>query len=650
MKRYRFLSKFLAFLLASVFFLLAIFCGYATVSLFTANLYQDYPYSLAQSLLYQDGRELGTAAARYYAATDIGGCPTELVDGLYGLTYYGGCQVSVEQNGKELYRVGSSIKDGIRIGYVLNVEYPVLVDNADENGEDGSDLRPIYTQELTVDGQSVTYHFRYDTVELQATVELSRSRLNNTNYQMLATFYPYRYVLIVGLIASLVLGISLTVYLLWVAGRSPDGRIVCLGLCDLPTDVYLGLSIALCLLVNKLFYMLFDTIYTFHVMLLTVVSIVLTVPLLLGFLYILSAQIKCYAAGFWKKCVLFRAGRAVVRAVQAVFRLLPTVWQWLLVLFCMAVGVGISFLLGPINGEPIWNLIFLLCCLTSIALICYSGYCFGTLLVGARKMAGGDLEYKIPEKPLFGSFKTCAQHLNSLSAAAHSAVQQQLRSERMKAELITNVSHDIKTPLTSIVNFVDLLGKPHSQEDEAQYLDVLARQSQNMKKLIEDLMELSKASTGNIAVNLSVLNAVEVVNQAVGEFSDKLDCAHLTSICRMPAENIPIMADGRLMWRVLSNLLGNVVKYAAPNTRVYLDLNCVGSEVLLSIRNISRAQLNMSAEELLERFVRGDVSRNTEGSGLGLNIAQSLMELQHGKLELLLDGDLFKVILRFPAA
>jgi signal transduction histidine kinase len=229
------------------------------------------------------------------------------------------------------------------------------------------------------------------------------------------------------------------------------------------------------------------------------------------------------------------------------------------------------------------------------------------------------------------------------------AAQKQMQSERMKTELITNVSHDIKTPLTSIINFVDLLQKPHSDEEETEYLDVLNRQSQRLKRLIEDLMDLSKANTGNMTVNVTEMDAVEVINQALGEYSDKLDAAQLIPVFREPELPARILADGRLTWRVLSNLLTNAVKYALPGTRLYVDVVPLEGKVLVSLKNISREQLSVNAEELMERFVRGDTSRNTEGTGLGLNIARSLMEVQHGQLQLLVDGDLFKVTLLFPS-
>ena len=289
-------------------------------------------------------------------------------------------------------------------------------------------------------------------------------------------------------------------------------------------------------------------------------------------------------------------------------------------------------------------------CCAALAIVLYGANCFGALLEGVKHMRGGDLESKVDDKYLIGSFREFAGELNGLADVAMVAAQKQLKSERMKTELITNVSHDIKTPLTSIISYVDLLEKPHTPEQEKTYLEVLSRQSQRMKKLIEDLMEMSKASTGNIQVEIGKIDAVEAVNQALGEFADKLTAAGLTPVFRQSGENVYLLADGRLLWRAMSNVLSNAVKYALPGTRLYVDVSAVEDKAVISFKNISGAQLNISAEELMERFVRGDSSRNTEGSGLGLNIAKSLMELQNGQLQLLVDGDLFKVTLVFPKA
>ena len=360
------------------------------------------------------------------------------------------------------------------------------------------------------------------------------------------------------------------------------------------------------------------------------------------------------AAVLWGLNLCRRILRRLWYTVREIFRwlggkmahfygLLPLIWQWILTGAVLMGGLAFAML------ERSEGLMVLMLCL-GIITIFYGASCFGTLLDAAKRMGKGDLETKVSDKNMVGAFKDFAGDLNALADVAVVAARNQLKSERMKTELITNVSHDIKTPLTSIINYVDLLQKPHTEEEQEQYLEVLSRQSGQLKKLIEDLMEMSKASTGNMAVDITAVNAVEAVNQALGEFADKFERIQLTPVFRQPEENLYMKADGRLAWRVLSNLLSNAYKYALPGTRLYIDLQELEGKVLISLKNISREELNVSADELLERFVRGDVSRNTEGSGLGLNIAQSLMELQKGQLQLLVDGDLFKVTLVFPAA
>ena len=323
--------------------------------------------------------------------------------------------------------------------------------------------------------------------------------------------------------------------------------------------------------------------------------------------------------------------------------LLPLMWQWLVIAGFLTACMGLSMYTRS-EGMVVLSL-----CLT-LAVILYSAGSFGSLMDAAKRMGRGDLDTKVDDRHLTGCFKEFAGDLNALADVAVVAARNQLKSERMKTELITNVSHDIKTPLTSIINYVDLLQKPHTAEEQEVYLEVLSRQSGQLKKLIEDLMEMSKASTGNMAVEIVAVDAAEAVNQALGEFADKLERVQLTPVFRQPEEPVYMKADGRLAWRVLSNLLNNACKYALPGTRLYIDLMELEGKVLISLKNISREELNVSPEELLERFVRGDASRNTEGSGLGLNIAQSLMELQKGQLQLLVDGDLFKVTLVFPGA
>ena len=366
-----------------------------------------------------------------------------------------------------------------------------------------------------------------------------------------------------------------------------------------------------------------------------------------GWKIVLRAAKWCWSTV--KKSVTWFLG--IFTAIGSMFKrfadLLPLTWQWLiasgavwlLMLFCCIVGLS--------RWEP---LLILFGVVVTVLLVLYGAYCFGCLRDGAKKMSEGKLEEKVENQFLLGCFGEFAGHLNALGDTCVEAAKQQMKSERMKSELITNVSHDIKTPLTSIINYVDLLQKTENESERAEYLEVLDRQSQRLKKLIEDLMEMSRASSGNVAVEITPTDVTEAVNQALGEFADTLESCGLSVMLKAPAEPVMAESDGKHLWRVLSNVLSNVVKYAMPGTRVYVDVLKRGQKVEISIKNISAQMLNITAGELMERFVRGDSSRNTEGNGLGLNIAKSLMELQGGRLELVVDGDLFKVVLTLNAA
>ena len=266
----------------------------------------------------------------------------------------------------------------------------------------------------------------------------------------------------------------------------------------------------------------------------------------------------------------------------------------------------------------------------------------------SKRLASGDMSNPIDTTCMHWKFKEHAENINKVSDGIALAVEERIKSERFKTELITNVSHDIKTPLTSIINYVDLMKKENLEDEKIQgYIEVLDRQSARLKKLIEDLMEASKASTGNLAVNLEECDLSVLLSQVVGEFEEKLQKNQLEIIVDKPELPVNIMADGRHMWRVLDNLLNNACKYSLPGTRIYVTLKQETNDVVMTFKNISKDPLNIPSEELMERFVRGDSSRNTEGSGLGLSIAQSLTELMNGTLKLEIDGDLFKVTLRF---
>ncbi len=268
-----------------------------------------------------------------------------------------------------------------------------------------------------------------------------------------------------------------------------------------------------------------------------------------------------------------------------------------------------------------------------------------------KAMYEGDNLRKLDEKDFTKEFENVVKYVNDISKGFENAIQEGIKSERLKTELITNVSHDIKTPLTSIINYVDLIKKENIDNEKIkEYIDVLDNKSQRLKKLTEDLVEASKASSGNVKLNNEKINICELINQSVGEFEDKFKNKNLDLILNIPEEEIYINADNRYMYRIIENLFSNISKYALESSRVYVDITKTEEKTKIEIKNISKEKLNISADELMQRFVRGDKSRTTEGSGLGISISKSLTELQKGKFNLVVDGDLFKIELEFNIA
>ncbi len=343
-----------------------------------------------------------------------------------------------------------------------------------------------------------------------------------------------------------------------------------------------------------------------------------------------------------------RRWRGVKNGVYYYFSNLTFIWQVLIVVAALGAFDLLVYMLLRYDPAEYYTIIKL----TEFAFIALIGakYAVGYQKIrqGTMKIAGGDTNYKIETKGLPKSMEQQAVQLNSINVAVADAVERQLRSEKLKTDLITNVSHDIKTPLTSIINYIDLIKKENiTQQPVADYIEVVGRQSDRLKKLVVDLVEASKASTGNITVNLATTGLKLLLNQAAGEYEEKAEKAGLSLTMNLPEEEIYVLSDGRLLWRVFDNLLNNACKYSQPGTRIYVNLEKADGKAVVTFKNVSKTQLNISPDELMERFVRGDSSRNTEGSGLGLNIAQSLTEILNGKMTLHIDGDLFKVVLDF---
>ena len=317
-------------------------------------------------------------------------------------------------------------------------------------------------------------------------------------------------------------------------------------------------------------------------------------------------------------------------------------------------GVLAANIAGVLWGLLIENSISVLVVLFDLALIPCAvrwGLEAKRIRSASAALAAGDLHYKVDADKLHMVWKDLGRDLNSIGDGMALAVEEQMRSERMKTELITNVSHDLKTPLTSIVNYVQLLKEPDLPEQEREeYLEVLDRQSAKLKKLTTDVVEASRAASGAVTVNAEVFDVRELLAQTAGEYTERMKAAGIEPVLHLPEGERLILADPRLLGRVLDNLAGNVLKYAQPGTRAYFDLEADGEQVSVALKNTSRAPLDIPADELMERFVRGDSSRSTEGSGLGLSIARSLTDLMGGQLRLTLDGDLFKAEILFPPA
>lgn len=345
------------------------------------------------------------------------------------------------------------------------------------------------------------------------------------------------------------------------------------------------------------------------------------------------------------------AGLGVLgRGVGSLVRSVPLVWRAVLAAAVYLALCGVAYLISAMAWSPgpllVFWIIQLLVLLPGSVLL---GMMCRRLRQGAESLAAGDLSSQVDTRRMLPELRRHGEDLNRIGEGMTAAVEQRLKSERMKTELITNVSHDIKTPLTSIINYADLIGKePCDNPTVTQYAQVLHRQSERLKRLIDDLVEASKASTGNLEVLLAPCEVGVLLSQTAGEYEQRLAEKGLRLVTGQPERPVKILADGRRLWRVFDNLMNNICKYALSGTRVYLTLEEQDGQAVISFKNTSREALNLTEAELMERFVRGDSARTSEGNGLGLSIARSLTELQKGTLDLTVDGDLFKVVLRFP--
>ena len=460
--------------------------------------------------------------------------------------------------------------------------------------------------------------------------------------------YSMRYTALVTMFVSFIIGAAAFVFLMCAAGhRNGTDEIVTTVWDHLWLDVFaVGAVLAevFVFYVAAIFLINVDVAYLPIILFVTAVATLCMGWLLL--LFLLSFSVRVKLGKWWRHTLCYQLFRKIGQFARMIWENIGFLWKVILVMLVLAFFEGIGVLM--FFNSDIALLLWLLEKLVLYPLVLWYCVQLNQLKNGTEKIAGGEPGYQISTKRMTGIFKEQGEQINHISDGMTHAIEERMKSERFKTELITNVSHDIKTPLTSIINYVDLLEKEDLHNETAQeYLEVLERQSSRLKKLIEDLIEASKASTGNLPVHLERLEAGIFMTQTVGEFEEKTKAAGLDLVIEKPETPVYIMADSRHFWRVIDNLMNNICKYAQSGTRVYINLEVKEAQVSITFRNTSKYPLNISSDELMERFVRGDASRNTEGSGLGLSIANSLMDLMGGTFRLYVDGDLFKVVLGF---
>lgn len=468
------------------------------------------------------------------------------------------------------------------------------------------------------------------------------------------TAYSCRYLLIAAAIISALAFVCLFVFLCAAAGHRADGSIRQNYLDKVPFDLLLASALFAVILTI----MIIGDTYGSFMLMFAVTAGLLSVDYFIALAVILSFAARLKTKTLLKNNIIYMVLSMIGKGFKKLFRFAGFIFKNLLlvkktVLICAAVLVFDFFATLFCGAVQVYGLFMILVIFNAIAvtvIVIFTAIQLQRIKKGGERIADGDIDYKIDTAYMYPEFKSFCASLNNISRGMQNAVNEKMKSERMRTELITNVSHDIKTPLTSIINYVDLIKKEEPENEKMkEYIGVLDRQSVRLKKLIEDLVEASKASTGNLTVNLAECEAGVLLSQTVGEFDERFKNAGLTPVLNIPEEPVKIMADGRHLWRVFENLTGNVCKYSMPGTRVYMELAKRDGKAVITFKNISKYELNISGEELMERFVRGDKSRNTEGSGLGLSIARSLTELQKGEMRIEVDGDLFKVTLTFDA-
>ena len=484
----------------------------------------------------------------------------------------------------------------------------------------------------------------YSSYEEDKTAQATNFLFNKNIYDFML---QHKQLPIYSCLMSLVLLVIIAIYLFWAIGYKQDEEGISLNAMDqIPYEIismicFSFLAIALSIITN-----FFDM---YHYVVVTLYMIAYLIGYLACAIWGVTTIKRIKAKAFWKSFLSYKIIRwfyyktkkfisEMNRKTSSSKKVFWYYWGFIVISVVLAsmIGTGISLILLGV----FWLWAF-------YRLRRYNRQ-QNEIKEALQKIYEGKTQIYLEEQELEGVLKEMAVYINDIAGGFSNAIEESLKSERLKTELITNVSHDIKTPLTSIINYVDLLKKEEIPNQKIkEYINILDKKSYRLKKLTEDLVEASKVSSGNVKLNREEINLKELIHQSIGEFKDRLEGKNLKIEMSMPEGDIKIKADNRYLYRVIENLFSNITKYALDGSRVYIDLKKERNKIEVSIKNISKDQLNISSEELMQRFVRGDKSRYTEGSGLGLSIAKSLTELQGGEFTIYIDGDLFKVVMKW---
>lgn len=497
---------------------------------------------------------------------------------------------------------------------------------------------------VTLNGQTLwtgQYYIMNAYIDLSFPKEDDLSQMGRA----LTALYDARYDVIGVTVAALLISILCVIFLMCGAGHRNGREGIVSGVL---TGIHLDVLTGIFGFVGVLILHAAEEFIYYRSTLMTAVILLVGGTVLAAWIlvYFIDIAIRLKQGHMLRHTLVYVLFRAVGRCIRWILTSVPMVFTTV----AFFVAVCLMEFMGGIHysRNENWILLWMLEKAILFVVILYVASTCKKLLKAGRAFADGKEDYKVDTSKMFGEFKEHGENLNSMGEGVKKAVAERMKSEHLKTELITNVSHDIKTPLTSIINYADLICEEKSENANInEYAEVLLRQSRRLRKLLDDLMEVAKATTGNIDVNLQPCEVGVLLTQAVGEYQQKMEEKQLALIARQPEEPVKIMADGRHLWRVFDNLLNNICKYAQENSRVYLSVETDEKQAYIIFRNMSKYALEVSPEELQERFVRGDKSRHMEGNGLGLSIAKSLIDLQNGRMDIVTDGDLFKVTLTF---